>query len=171
MKRSQLSPLPEYFDRYINMADDVTVMEALETSLKELENAPLEKWRTLGDAVYEPGKWTIKDILQHLIDTERVFCYRAISFARGEKEVKPFDEELYAKNAMATERTLEDLIEESILVRKSTIALYRSFNETILNKTGIGFKGEYSVHAIGFIFSGHQRWHFKVIEERYLVML
>lgn len=170
MTRSQLI-LPEYFDRYINKTDDVTVMESLQISLKELENAPLDKWKNLGDQVYAPGKWTIKDIIQHLTDTERVFSYRAMSFARGEKEVRSFDEDAYASAANANSRTLEDLIEEAIAVRKATIHLYKSFSAETLEKTGIGFKGEYTVHAIGFIFGGHQRWHIDVINERYMPLL
>lgn len=170
MTRSQLTPMPEYFDRYINMTDDVTLMESLQISLLELENAPAGKWKAIGDEVYAPGKWTIKDILQHLIDTERVLCYRALSFARGEKEVKPFDEDNYGKMANANSRTIEDLLEEAIALRKSTIHLYKSFSPGMLNSVGIGFKGEYSVHAIGFIFPGHQRWHFKIIEEKYLTL-
>lgn len=170
MTRSQLNPMPEYFDRYINMADDVTLMEALHLSLQELQNAPVEKWKAVGEKVYAPGKWTIKDILQHLIDTERVFSYRALSFARTEKEVKPFDEENYGKMANANCRTMEDLLEEAVALRKATILLYKSFSPEMLNRVGIGFKGAYSVHAIGFIFAGHQRWHFKVIDEKYLTM-
>ena len=171
MTRSQLSPLPEYFDRYINMADDVTLQEAFAISLQELENTSIEKWETLGNKVYAEGKWTVKDILQHLTDTERVFSYRALSFARGEKNVMPFDEENYGKTANANIRTIQDLIAEAIVVRKSTIQLYQSFTNQMLNNTGIGFKGEYSVHAIGFIFAGHQRWHFKILEEKYLPLL
>ena len=166
--RSQLSPLPQYFDRYINLVDDVTVTQALEISLKELHDAPLQQWKAIGSKVYAPGKWTINDILQHVADTERVFAYRALSFARGEKDVRPFDENLYGQNAGATNRTLEDILEELIAVRKASILLYKSFNETMLNRKGVGFKGEYSVHDIGFIIGGHQRWHWRVIEEKYL---
>ncbi|HEY3403690.1 MAG TPA: DinB family protein [Ohtaekwangia sp.] len=169
--RSQLSALPEYFDRYINLNDDVTVMQALETGFTELQHAPLSDWQRLGDTVYAPGKWTIKDILQHIIDTERVFCYRAVSFARGEDKVLSYDEQLYAQNAKASQRSLEDLIEEFIVVRKSSLHLFRSFDDAMLNATGIGFKGPYSVHDIGFILAGHQRWHFKIIEERYLTLV
>ncbi len=167
MKRSEIK-LPEYFDRYINMADDVELMEALQISLHELENAPIKDWETIGNAVYSAGKWTIKDILQHIIDTERVFSYRALSFARGEKEVRSFDEESYSKMANANARNIIDLLEEAILLRKTTILLFKSFSTEILEKTGIGFKGEYSVHSIGFIVCGHQRWHFKIIEDRYM---
>jgi hypothetical protein len=169
--RSQLSPLPQYFDRYINMVDDVDVIKGLETSLKELNDAPIKKWKAIGSKVYAPGKWTINDILQHVTDTERVFAYRALSFARGEKDVRPFDENLYGQNAEATNRRLEDILEELIAVRKTSILLYKSFNETMLNRKGVGFKGEYSVHDIGFIIAGHQRWHWRVIEEKYFPLL
>lgn len=171
MTRSQLNPMPVYFDRYINLADDVSLSEALDISLKELENAPVDKWAALGDRVYAPGKWTVKDLLQHIMDTERVFCYRALSFARGEREVKPFDEDKYGMNAQAGRRSLTDLLEEAILIRKATNALFRSFSPDMLATMGLGFKGEYSVHSIGFIIAGHQRWHFKVIEERYFPLL
>lgn len=171
MTRSQINPMPEYFDRYINMADDVELKTAFKISLQELENAPTDKWKALGNKTYAPNKWTVKDILQHLTDTERVFSYRALSFARGEKKVMPFDEENFGKMAHANNRTIEDLLEEAILVRKSTIKLYETFTNEMLNETGIGFKGEYSVLAIGFIFPGHQRWHFKVLEEKYYPLL
>ncbi|MFT3908294.1 MAG: DinB family protein [Ferruginibacter sp.] len=167
MTRSQLSHMPVYFDRYINMTDDVDISEALQTSLHELENAPIAIWKAIGEKVYAPGKWTVKDILQHLIDAERVFSYRATAFARGEKDVLPFDEELYAKNTTAATRTIEDLLEEAICLRKSFIYLYKSFNSEMLERMGNGFKGKYSVASIGFIVPGHQRWHFKILEEKY----
>jgi len=170
MKRSEID-LPEYFDRYILKCDDVTIIESLEVSLKELESIPLEKWKSLGDEVYAPGKWTIKDILQHVIDTERVFVFRALSFARGDRNVPSMEEDEYAKQAQAKNRTIDDLLEEAILLRKSTILMFNSFTPEMLSKTGMGFKGEYSVAHIGFMFCGHQRWHFGVIEERYLPML
>lgn len=171
MTRSQLDPMPEYFDRYINLADDVSVLEALKISLDELKNAPVDQWKSLGDKVYAPGKWTIKDILQHLIDTERVFAYRALSFARGEREVKPFDEELYGQNAQTARRSFEDMMQEAITLRLSTLQLFESFTEEMLDKTGKSFKGEYSVRAIGYIFAGHHRWHVNIINERYLPLI
>lgn len=171
MTRSQLSPMPAYFDRYINKCDDMEIITAIETSIAELQQAPVEKWKALGDKVYAPGKWTVKDILQHLVDTERVFSYRATAFARGEKNVMPFDEELYGKNANANTRTVEDLLEESICLRRSFLYLYKSLSGEMLNRAGNGFKGEYSVASIGFIVPGHQRWHFEIINEKYLPLM
>jgi hypothetical protein len=169
LTRSQLQPLPAYFDRYIDQCDDVDVHTALLIALDELEHAPLDEWQRIGDSVYAPGKWTIKDILQHLIDTERVFSYRATSFARGEAEVKGYDEEHYGREARATRRRLIDLHEESLAVRRSTIHQFRSFDETMLLCVGQGFKGPYSVRDIGFILAGHQRWHHRIIQDRYVL--
>jgi hypothetical protein len=87
MTRAQLTDLPEYFDRYINLCDDVTPIEALSLSIIELDNAPIADLLALGDRIYAPDKWTIKDVFQHMIDTERVFAYRAMILARGDKEI------------------------------------------------------------------------------------
>ncbi|MFZ4622501.1 MAG: DinB family protein [Bacteroidota bacterium] len=172
MKRSEIVQMPEYFDRYINKTDDVDHMEALKISLREIDEMPLEKFRALGDKVYAPGKWTIKEILQHMIDTERVFTYRAVAFARGETgQVLSFDEDLYAKNSGANRRTLEELVEEMKLVRRSMIALYASFTNEMLQRSGNGFRGAYSVLSIAFIMAGHQRWTMDVIRERYLPLV
>ena len=170
MKRSSI-PLPVYFDRYINTCDDVDHLEALQISLKEIGEFPAEKFRALGDKVYAPGKWTIKEVLQHVIDTERVFLYRAVAFARGEANVQPFDENAYAANSDANRRSIEDLLEEMTLVRRSTIALFRSFSEEMLLKEGNGFRGPYTVVAIAFILAGHQRWTMGVVKERYFPLL
>ncbi|HUM45667.1 MAG TPA: DinB family protein [Chitinophagales bacterium] len=172
MKRSELTSLPEYFDRYINQCDDVELIAAIDTSIDELVQAPVEKWKALGDKVYAPGKWTIKDTLQHLIDTERIFCYRALAFARGEKQTLPgFDEEIYASNAGGNNRPLEKLIAELILSHHSVKALFESFTDEMLNSVGKGFKGEYSVSSIGFILPGHQRWHLKILKEKYYPLI
>jgi hypothetical protein len=172
MKKSHINPMPKYFDRYINLADDVELKEALKISLDELNNLPIEQWKAIGDKTYAEGKWTIKEILQHLIDAERIFTYRALCFARGETVQLPsFDEANYAKNASTNHRTLEDLITELTSVRLSFSLLYESFTPEMLLCSGHGFKGIYSVLAIGFIVAGHQRWHFKIIEDRYMALV
>ncbi|MEO6191164.1 MAG: DinB family protein [Saprospiraceae bacterium] len=172
MKRSQIFPMPEYFDRYINLVDDVELLEALQTSIDEIDSFPLQQWKEIGDKVYEPGKWTIKDIIQHIIDTERIFTYRSLVFARGEKSILPsFSEDDYALQANASKRSLESLINELRLTHQSTKSMFESFTEAMLNSIGIGFRGEYSVASIAFIIPGHQRWHLKVIEDKYLSLI
>ena len=172
MKKSELNPMPKYFDRYIALADDVEMMDALNISLQELEDAPLDKWKALGNRAYAEGKWSVKDMLQHIIDTERVFVYRATSFARQDpQKMLGYDEELFGKNAEANRRSIDELYEELILLRKSTILLFKSFTDEMLQTIGKGYSSEYSVVSIGFMLPGHQRWHFKVLEERYYPLL
>ncbi|MFZ1688136.1 MAG: DinB family protein [Flavobacteriales bacterium] len=171
MTRSQLHPLPAYFDRYINKTDDVDVATALETGLAELDLAPIGDWERIGDRVYMPGKWMVKDILQHLIDTERIFSYRATAFARGDANVPSYDEATYGHRAAAARRTLGDLHDELMALRRSTIHQFLSFTQEMLQCQGNGFKGPYAVHDIGFIIPGHQRWHFGIIKQRYLPLV
>ncbi len=172
MKLSELKELPEYFDRYIKKCDDVEIIHAMQTSIDELNEIPLDEWKKIGNKTYEPGKWNIKDILQHLIDTERIFSYRALVFARGDgQRVPSFPEDDYAAAANAGERTLEDLISELRSTHESAKILFQSFSEEVLLRTGEGFKGPYSVASIGFIMPGHQRWHFDVIKEKYLTLV
>lgn len=164
--------MPEYFDRYINLCDDVELVEAIKTSISEAENFPLDKWKALGTKIYAPGKWTINDILQHLIDTERIFTYRALAFARGESQPLPsFDEDAYAERTGAGSRTITSLVDELILVHQSFLKLYESFTPDHLDKSGKSFKGTYSVASIGFCMAGHQRWHMRTLEEKYYPLL
>jgi len=173
MKKSDIKKMPDYFDRYINLAEDVSVVEALQISLHELENAPIDKWEALGEKIYAPNKWTIKDILQHYMDTERVFVYRITAIARGDKQkMIPYDEQAFAENAQANRRTISDLMEELILIRKATIKMYESFTENMLHQLGKGFGNmEYSPLALGFMLAGHQRWHFRTLEEKYYPLI
>jgi hypothetical protein len=170
MKKSDIKIMPKYFDSYIDLIDDdLSVVEALEMSLQELNDAPLEKWRALGDRVYEVGKWTIKDLLQHCIDTERVFVYRILAIARGDQQkMTPFDEDEFAKNALANRRSLDEIVEELKLIRKSSIMMYKSFTNDMLLQNGHGYNGmQYGTLALGFMIAGHQKWHLTILEERY----
>jgi DinB superfamily len=171
MKKAAIKTMPEYFDRYINLSDDLNYIESLEKSLEEINEWPIADFERIGNKVYAPNKWTIRDIIQHLIDTERIFAYRALCFSRNEpNQVLTYDEDLYASNAKASSRSYTDLIEELIAVRKSSIALFKSFDEEMMQLQGMGFKGYYSVLAIAFMFQGHQRWHLNVINEKYLTL-
>ena len=118
---------------------------------------------------YAPGKWTLKEMLQHLIDAERVFTYRALCFARKESQTLPsFDENEYAGNSFANNRSWENLSEEFMAVRQATILLFESFSPEMLSNTGKAGSNELSAEQIGFITVGHFNHHYKIIKERYL---
>ena len=172
MKKSDINQAPSYFDTYINKVEDIELIEALKQSIAELDNLDMEAFEKLGEQVYAEGKWTIKDIFQHLIDTERVMTYRALSFGRNDVFILPgFDENVYAKNVNTKKRSLKSLIAELKLVHKSSIALYKSFDKKALKRSGMMFKSDMSVLAVGFVLAGHQKHHLGIIKERYFPLL
>lgn len=121
---------------------------------------------------YAEGKWTLKGLLLHLSDTERVFQYRILAFARGDKNNLPgFDENEYAAQSFAHERSLESLLEEYKLVRKSSKILLETMNASALQNIGIANGNEVSVKTIGKLIIGHNYHHLNIIEERYLSKL
>ncbi|PIF46932.1 DinB family protein [Chryseobacterium sp. 52] len=118
---------------------------------------------------YAEGKWSLKEVLLHLSDAERVFQYRILAFSRGEKASLPgYDEELYAANSFADNRSLESLLEEYKLVRKSSQILIENLESSVLNNTGIANGNEISVETIAKLIIGHNYHHLTIIEERYL---
>ncbi|WP_231874635.1 DinB family protein [Polaribacter atrinae] len=118
---------------------------------------------------YAKGKWTMKELIQHVIDTERIFSYRALCFARNDKTSLPdFDQDLFVNNDNDNKRDYEDLLDEMSTLRKSTIQLYKSFSEEALLRIGVASENKISVRALGYLFSGHQIHHLNIIKERYL---
>lgn len=118
---------------------------------------------------YAPNKWTLREMLQHIIDTERIFTYRALCFARHESQSLPgFDENLYAEHSNANRRSWKQLMEEFQLVRKSSILMFDSFSEEMLDTIGKANNNSITVNAIGYITVGHLQHHVNIINERYL---
>lgn len=168
MKRSDIKNLPEYFDRYINLVDDIELSDAFDQSLKQIDDLDIEKLNRIGLKVYEPNKWSINKIIQHLTDWERIFCYRIILFARREGTIpEGHDEEIMGANSNADELPIEQLIAELRAVRVATKAMFDSFNQQIIETNCKFYNAEMSVLAMGFNIIGHQLHHFKIIEERY----
>jgi hypothetical protein len=117
---------------------------------------------------YEPGKWTIRQVLGHISDAERVFQYRAVAFARGETQPLPgFDQDVWMKGVDFDGRGWDSLIEEFSHVRASTIALFRGLEEATLDRRGIASDNPVSVRALGFIAAGHERHHLDILQNRY----
>jgi len=158
-----------YFKTYIDKAGTLDLIDGLQ---KGLDNTLLFFKSILEEKfeyVYEEGKWTIKELINHLIDTERIFCYRAMRFARADKTPLPgFNENDYATASNANSRTIEDLLDEYKSLRASTIYLYKNFTPAMLLNKGVAGSGAVSVRALGFLIIGHEIHHKDVIEERYL---
>lgn len=172
MKSNQLqsNEYAGYYAPYVqSVSNEYTLIEELEISvhrlIKFVQNFPLDKF----DYRYADGKWTIKDILQHLIDAERIFAYRALRFSRNDQtQLASFDENEYVIEANANRRSIQDLLTELAVVRQSTLSLFRSFSQEELLRNGIASNNPMSVRALGFVIIGHQNHHQRIFEERYL---
>ena len=172
MKTSQVLAVEytNFFEPYMSKVGEVDLIEELEISvhrlIKFVQNIPMDKF----DYVYAEGKWTIKDILQHIIDAERIFSYRALRMARRDKTPLPdFDEDDYATIANGSKRTIIDLLTELAVVRQATLSLFKTFVDDDLMQIGIASNNPISVRAIGFIIIGHQNHHQQIFSERYLL--
>ena len=169
-----LSELPSseynpFYQTYIMALGDVELIEELKNGRKVLlslfEEIPEEKL----NYAYAEGKWSLAEALVHIIDTERIFQYRALCIARNDKTPLPgFDQDNYVPFSNAANRSKVDLIEEYTAVRNATIALFNSFDDEAINRIGLASGSKMSVRALGFIISGHQAHHVRVLKERYL---
>lgn len=160
---------PDYYWYYIGLIQQNDIVSALTETKKSQLDFIKSISSELENFAYAEGKWTIKEVLIHCIDTERIFSARALSFARGDKQVpNSYDENIYAANCNAAPRTLKDIIEEFEAVRQSNIYLFRSFDTKNLEKSGQTPSGQATVNSIGFTICGHTRHHLNIIKERYL---
>ncbi len=160
---------PSYFSGYIQKVEQDTIPELVNTLSHPLTyfflNLPEEK----ATYSYAADKWTLKDILQHIIDTERIMQYRLLRVARNDKTPLPgFDENQYAASADASKRSFVELKEEFKSLRKSTDLLLKSLDETQLQHIGYASNHPVTANAIAFIIFGHLLHHKQIIEERYL---
>jgi DinB superfamily len=172
MKKSDINQPPCYFDRYLNYVADIEIVDALQESLTEIDSLDLAELSEIGDAVYADEKWTIKSIFQHLVDVERILSYRALRIARNDKTSLPgFDEGVLAVNAGAEKRSLDDLIQELKVARRSTSLLFASLDDEALQRSLIVSDNQMSVLAFGFTIVGHQKHHLKIIAEKYLPLI
>ncbi|WBX98466.1 DinB family protein [Chryseobacterium gambrini] len=164
------------FQKYVQRYLDLIPSENWLEELKKSGEKTVEIYSKLSEEqsffAYAEGKWTLKELLLHLSDTERIFQYRILAFARGDQNELPgFDEELYAKRSFANERTLSSLLEEYQLIRKSSQILLETANSEALKNVGTANGNQISAETIGKLIVGHNIHHLNIIEERYLPKL
>lgn len=159
----------EYYKKYIDLVDTDDINDALEYGTSQMiklsNNIPPTKY----DYSYGEGKWTTKESLIHLIDTERIFAYRALRFARGDKtELPGFDQDNYVPTAKGHQRSFSAIMKEYKSVRQASISLFKSFDEEMLTQVGLASGNPFSVRALGYIIAGHEIHHRNILKERYL---
>ena len=169
MEKSGTKKDPTFLEDVLKLNGDIELREALKLSLKKIDEIDIVQLNRIGLKTYQKDKWTIHKIFQHLIDWERVWCYRAIIFAREEGTIPDgHDQEIMGKNSNADELSIEQLINELRIVRQSSIVMFESFNKKILETNCEFFEYEMPLFAIGLTITAHQIHHFKIIQERYL---
>ncbi len=160
-----------YYEQYILalVENGKGVFKNMSDSLEEIINTLKSIPKTKQTYKYAEDKWTIKELIQHIIDTERVFAYRSLRFARKDTiNLAGFDQDEFNRAADANSRDFSELLEEFTLVRKSSILLFKSFDNETLMRIGKASDSDMSVRAAGYIISGHALHHIKVLKERYL---
>ncbi|MEL6699831.1 MAG: DinB family protein [Bacteroidota bacterium] len=169
MGNSETKENPAFLEYVYQLTEGTNLTEALELSLKQIDEMDIAQFNRIGLKTYAEGKWTLHKILQHLIDWERIWCFRAILFARGEGTIPDaHDQEIMGKNSNADELSIEQLVNELRVVRQSTIMMFESFNKQILEINCRFFEYQMPLYSIGLTIAAHQIHHLNVIQERYI---
>lgn len=159
----------DFYERYVKLSNNVPLIDQLLSNAEEMKNLFLGL--SDNDALYryEDGKWTLKQVFGHIIDTERIFNYRVLCVARGEPKPLPgFDQDLYMKQTIFNDQSLDQLQDQYEATRQSTIALFSSFSDEELLRRGTISDYLFTVRATGYVIAGHELHHLNIINERYL---
>ncbi len=169
--RPDSSEFAPFYAGYIALVPGDDVLAALESQRLHISTLSARSERE-GNFRYAPDKWSVKEILGHMADSERVFSYRAMRVARGDQTPLPgFEQDDYVKNGGFGDRRLTDLVDEFAAVRSATLALVQSFNDAAWMRRGTASGKEVTVRALAFMIAGHQLHHQKILEERYFAAI
>jgi hypothetical protein len=169
MLKPETSEYDPYYEKYISLVTEPDLVKVLEYQPAELVYllGPLEEGK--GRHAYAEGKWTIKEVISHLIDGERIFAYRVLRISRGdETPIEGFEQDGYIENSHANERSFDDLLEEFVLLRKANVRLLKNLRDDGWTRIGTASENRISVRALGFIMAGHVRHHIGLLKGQYL---
>jgi hypothetical protein len=179
--RPQPGDYAPYYDRYISLVhcSEVhhhgagnDVLAALEEQRRQMLLLLCGRTEADGDLRYAPEKWSLKEVLGHINDTERIMSYRALRISRGDQTpIEGFEQDDYVRNGPFVRCTLADLIEDYIAVRRATISLFRNLDEAAWTRRGLANNNEVTVRALAYIIPGHELHHRRILEEKYLRLI
>lgn len=169
MSRPDATEYDAYYEHYVSLVPEDRIVPVLEVQAAELEAMFAGVAEEQGTFAYAEGKWTIKELLGHLIDGERMFAYRALRISRGDKTpIEGFEQDGYIENAFANERSFGDLLHEFSIVREANVMMFDHLKKDAWARTGTANDVEISVRALAWIMAGHVRHHAAILKERYL---
>jgi uncharacterized damage-inducible protein DinB len=164
-----LESVPPFYKTYVKQIEEGDILQALRISGHRMQELVHSIHPDKADFKYGENKWTVREVLCHIIDAERIFAYRALRFARQDKTpLAGWDENTYAPHVNATARSLKKLADELSHLRATTIDLFESFTPEMLTRKGVANNNEMSVAVLGFVIAGHETHHSKILVERYL---
>jgi hypothetical protein len=166
--RPQAGEYAPYYDRYISLVQGEDILSALDQQRRETMLLLSGRDEEDGDFRYAPGKWSAKELLGHVCDTERIFAYRALRFSRADATpIEGYEQDDYVRNGPFAQRPLADLVEDFIAVRRATLSLLRNLDQAAWSRRGIANKNEVSVRGLAYIIAGHELHHRRILEEKY----
>ena len=166
--KPSLEEVPEWYHGYIQRVPDVELLEALTVADKDFLSAVSELTEEQGLYRYAPGKWSVKDVIQHISDAERVFAYRALRYAREDGTIlHSFDQDEYVVKAGADDRSIESLVTEYQAIRLASFTLFESNLDRLGNGGKVG-ENKFTVNSLGYVIAGHQLHHTDIIRDKYL---
>jgi len=166
--RPEAGEYAPYYEKYIAKVQGSDILATLDEQRRQTLLLLSGRNESDGDIRYAPGKWTVKEVVGHICDAERIFAYRALRIARADSTPLPsFDENSYVANAPFAQHPLPDLIEDFIAVRRATISLFRNFDEAAWMRRGVASNNPVTVRAIAYIIAGHELHHRRILEEKY----
>jgi len=172
LSRPEANEYAAYYESYISLVPGNDVVSALEAQRLQMARLFAGRSERDGNFRYAPDKWTVKEVLGHLTDSERVFAYRALRIARGDQTPLPgFEQDDYVRGGGFGGRTLADLAEEFGHVRNASVALYRSLGKEAWSRRGVANRNEVTVRALAFITAGHELHHRRILDERYFLAI
>jgi uncharacterized damage-inducible protein DinB len=166
--RPQAGEYAPYYDRYISLISGEDILSTLDQQRREMMLLLSCRDDDEGDFRYSPDKWSAKEVLGHVCDTERIFAYRALRISRADATpLEGFEQDDYVRNGPFAQRPMADLVEDFIAVRRATLSLLRNLDEVAWSRRGIANKNEVSVRALAYIIAGHELHHRRILEEKY----
>ena len=157
-----------YYDRYISLVPGSDILTTLDSQRRHMLLLLSGRDESDGDYHYAPDKWSAKEVLGHVCDTERIMSYRALRIARGDRTpIEGFEQDDYVRNAPFGQRPLAELIEDYIAVRRATLSLLRNLDDAAWARRGIANKNEISTRALAYLIAGHELHHRRILEEEY----
>jgi hypothetical protein len=167
--RPEAGEYAPYYDKYISLIHGNDILSTLDEQRRQTLLLLSGRTDEEGNFRYAPDKWSLKEVLGHINDTERIFAYRALRISRNDQtNIEGFEQDDYVRYGPFARRPLEDLVEDYIAVRRATMSLFRILDEAAWTRRGVANKNEVTVRALAYIIAGHELHHRRILEEKYL---